>query len=75
MIKYFSEAPKEEIEPLVMRLNEINHVKLCGGLGSCFNCRNKHIGMTTSADAGIKAGTDQRKSLSPTDEQADRRRR
>lgn len=41
---HFETSTKNEIEPLVIRLNQINSVKLCGGLGMCFNCRNKHIG-------------------------------
>ena len=43
IIGYFENSKLDEVKPLVARLNEIRNIKLCGGLGSCFNCRNKHI--------------------------------
>ena len=44
IVAFFEAKTKEELQPLVKRLNEIRNVKLCGSLGSCFSCRNKHIG-------------------------------
>jgi hypothetical protein len=44
IIAFFEAKTKEELQPIVKRLNEIRNVKLCGSLGSCFSCRNKHIG-------------------------------
>ena len=43
IIEYFENSKIDEVKPLVAKLNEIRNIKLCGGLGSCFNCRNKHI--------------------------------
>ena len=43
IFSYFEAAEKDEIEDLVRRLNELNQIKLCGNLGMCFNCRNKHV--------------------------------
>ena len=44
IIAFFEAKTKEELQPIVQRLNEIRNVKLCGSLGSCFSCRNKHLG-------------------------------
>ena len=44
IMAFFEEKTREQLQPIVKRLNEIRNVKLCGGLGSCFTCRNKHIG-------------------------------
>ena len=40
---YFNKGTRQEVEPMVIKLNELKNVKLCGGLGACFYCRNKHI--------------------------------
>ena len=35
---------------MVRELNKINNVKICGFLGQCFNCRNKHINLEDILD-------------------------
>lgn len=44
VVQFFETASKEKLGPLVKQLNELTNVKLQGGLGVCFKCRNKHIG-------------------------------
>jgi len=40
---YLSQRNREELIPLISKLNKLPEIVVSGGLGQCFNCRNKDI--------------------------------
>mmetsp|Transcript_21919 Transcript_21919/g.34051 ORF Transcript_21919/g.34051 Transcript_21919/m.34051 type:complete len:285 (+) Transcript_21919:3366-4220(+) len=52
ILKFFETKTKEMVEPLVKQLNDFTCIKMCGGLGMCFNCRNKNIKIGDFASLG-----------------------
>lgn len=43
VFNHFAHKTRQELAGLISRLNKLPAVILCGGLGMCFNCRNKDI--------------------------------
>ena len=43
LIEYFEVCETGKLQQIIRQLNMNPRVKMCGGLGICFNCRNKHV--------------------------------